>query len=234
MRRITLRGLALGGLVLLFLFVFSFPVASKLEENDTFCIACHTIPEETYYSRAQETLAGSVEYPPDLSSAHYADESDEPFRCIDCHRGDQSLNHRWQTFLLGARDAVVWAAGQADPSIEKVHAGEPELLNAGCVPCHTESLLELGFNNHFHNQLIAAGGVEAKGFEPFEPPEGIPGTLFKELTELESSIECTDCHQAHRTISDGDLTLYLDLAGVMYPACVQCHEEVGQGPLELQ
>jgi hypothetical protein len=223
-----------AGLLGLVLLGLSYPVSSKLEERDSFCISCHTVPEETYYNRAQETLSGNVEYPPDLASAHYAVESEMNFRCIDCHRGDQSSSHRWQTFLLGARDALVWVSGQADPTIEKVHAGEPMLLNAGCVPCHTESLLELGFNNHFHNQLRASGELIELGYEAFEPPEGIPGTLFTELAENEAALDCIDCHQAHRTIPDGDLTLYLDLETVMFPACVQCHEEVGQGPLELQ
>ena len=224
----------LVAVILLILLVgLSYPVGSRLEENDAFCVSCHTVPEETYYNRAQETQAGTVTYPPDLSSAHYVIENDAPFRCIDCHRGDQSPAHRRQTFLLGVRDAWIWVTGQADPAIEKVHAGEPVLLNAACVQCHTESLLELGFNNHYHNQLQAAGALEQAGLVPFEPPEGLPGTLFTNLSELVSTVDCTDCHQAHRTLPDGDLTLYLDLDAVMYPACVQCHEEVGQGPLAL-
>ena len=227
------RWLAAGLLGLVLLLGLAFPVGSKLEERDTFCISCHTVPEETYFARAAETLAGSAEYPPDLSSAHYAVEDGPAFRCIDCHRGDQSLDHRWQTFLLGARDAFVWLSGQADPAIEKVHAGEPVLLNAGCVGCHTETLLELGFNNHYHNQMRAAGMLAEDGLQPFAPPEGLPGTLFTEPAEVDSSVDCIDCHQAHRTIPDGDLTLYLDVEGVMFPACVDCHEEVGQGPLDL-
>ena len=221
------------GVILVALLALPFPVVSKLEERDTFCISCHTVPEETYYERARSTMAGEADYPPDLASAHY-DLEDEPFRCIDCHRGDQSLPHRFRTFLLGARDTLIWVSGQADPTIEKVDAGEPELLNAGCLSCHAESRLELGVNNHFHNQLMAARELEAMGMEPFAPPEGLPGTLFTGLAELESTITCLDCHQAHRTIPDGDLTLYLDVEHVMYPACEACHEEVGHGPLELQ
>jgi len=217
--------------VLLVLVVLPFPVVSRLEERDAFCISCHTAPEETYYTRALSAqAAGAV--PSDLASDHYA-AGETAFRCIDCHRGDSSAGHRFRTFLLGARDALIWVSGGADPAIEKVHAGEPDLLNAGCLSCHAETLLELGFNNHYHNQLIAARALEAAGHEPFPPPEGLPGTLFTELAELDSTMTCIDCHQAHRTLPDGAETIYLDVEGVMYPACAQCHEEVGHGPITL-
>jgi nitrate/TMAO reductase-like tetraheme cytochrome c subunit len=68
-----------------------FPLVSQLEERDTFCIACHTAPEEAYYARAQALEPEPV----DLSSAHYAVEDAElPFKCIDCHRGDGRLGDR--------------------------------------------------------------------------------------------------------------------------------------------
>jgi hypothetical protein len=224
-----LAGLAI---LLLLLIALPFPIVSRLEERDAFCISCHTAPEQTYYDRAVSVQSGASAIPPDLASDHYA-VAEEPFRCIDCHRGDSSTAHRFRTFLLGARDALIWVSGQADPAIEKVHAGEPELLNAGCLTCHAETLLELGFNNHYHNQLLAARALEAEGYEPFPPPEGLPGTLFDELAELDSSVTCIDCHQAHRALPDGEQTLYLDVEGVMYPACVKCHEEVGHGPVSL-
>lgn len=228
------RKRALWGLLpLALLLALPFPVASRLEERDAFCTGCHTVPEETYVGRAQATLAVEVQVPPDLSSAHYS-RAEELFRCIDCHRGDQSFAHRWRTFLLGGRDALTFVFGRADPAIEKGEAGEPDLLNAGCASCHQETLLELGFNNHYHNQLGAAGELEALGLEPFEPPEGIPGTLFRELGETPGTLTCLDCHQAHITIPDADQTLYLDVGGVMFPACVRCHEETGKGPLELR
>ncbi|HUF40052.1 MAG TPA: hypothetical protein VMN57_16125 [Anaerolineales bacterium] len=214
------------------LIALPFPVVSTLEERDRFCISCHTIPEQTYFDRAAAVLAGESEPPPDLASAHYA-LGEAPFRCIDCHRGDHSLEHRFRTFLLGGYDALIWISGRADPAIEKVHAGEPDLLNAGCLLCHAETLLELGFNNHYHNQLVAARALEDAGLEPFPPPEGLPGTLFTGLAELDSTVTCVGCHQAHRTLPDGELTLFLDLDAVMYPSCVQCHKEVGHGPVIL-
>jgi len=91
----------------------------------------------------------------------------------------------------------------------------------------------LGFNNHYHNQLTAAGVVEARGFLPVEPPEGLPGTLFNGLAQVESSLTCLDCHQAHISLLDGELTSYLAVEEMVFPACVKCHEEAGHGPLEL-
>jgi hypothetical protein len=216
---------------LVLLLAVPFPLASKLEERDSFCISCHLAPEETYHQRAQAALAGSL-LPADLASAHYG--LAEPFRCIDCHRGDGSLPHRWQTFLLGARDALTYAAGQADETVEKGTTGQPELLNAGCAQCHADSLLELGFNNHFHNQLEAARRLGEAGAQGVMPPEGIPGELFVTLGESGSALGCLDCHRGHVSLTDGDLTLYLDVEGVVFPACVQCHEETGHGPLELR
>lgn len=72
--------------VIMLLITIPVPVVSKLEERDSFCISCHTAPEQAYYDRAQEALAivvaGSFEDPIDLASAHYA-LPEETFRCID-------------------------------------------------------------------------------------------------------------------------------------------------------
>jgi mono/diheme cytochrome c family protein len=123
--------------------------------------------------------------------------------------------------------------GQADETLEKTTAAAPELLNRACVECHTDTLLELGFNNHFHNQLAAARSLEEAGFEPFEPDGGLSGNLFTGLGEVSSSSSCLDCHQAHRSLTDGSRTLYIDVENVLFPACVTCHEETGEGPLDL-
>ncbi len=217
---------------LLLLVALPFPVASKLEERDTFCIACHTAPEEAYHQRAQAAASGDTGIPADLASSHYG--SGEAFRCIDCHRGDDSPAHRWQTFLLGARDALTFISGQGDETVEKGTAGAPELLNAGCLKCHAETLLELGFNNHYHNQLEAARLLAELGAKPFMPEGGIQGDLFVTLGESGSTIGCVDCHQGHVTLEAGELTAFLDVDHVVFPACIVCHEETGHGPLELR
>jgi nitrate/TMAO reductase-like tetraheme cytochrome c subunit len=206
---------------------------SRLEERDSFCISCHTRPEVTYHERAQRALAGPAgEIYDDLSSAHYGMES--TFRCIDCHRGDQGPLHRVTTLALAARDTVVWVSGQADDSIEKTDLVAPGLSTAACTRCHGESLLEVGFNNHFHNKLPEAYRLWREGAElrpPMETLESPASALVVEPSPTD--VLCVDCHRAHTHRPGSELQAYLDLANTVYPACVRCHEEAGHGPLEL-
>jgi len=191
--------------------------ATTAEERDAFCIACHTNPEQTYYDRAQSTVNG--QNPVDLSSAHYAG-TDATFRCIDCHRGESTLPDRAATLALGARDALIFLTGRADPAIEKLHSAAPELTNRACVHCHIEALIEAGFNNHFHNKLFAAKEVWAKGGAEVSPEQ------------FGSSVACADCHRAHVSMEAAQDQFFLDVEGAVYPVCVKCHEEMGKGPVE--
>jgi nitrate/TMAO reductase-like tetraheme cytochrome c subunit len=198
--------------------------ASKAEEQDGFCISCHTVPEQTYFDRAR------ADPPPDLSSAHY--HLSEGFRCIDCHRGDGGWRHRALTLALGARDAAIFFSGGADPAIEKKTTAAPTLPNAACVKCHAEALLVAGFENHFHNKLPAAYEAWQAGGRLTVPPD-YPDAEFTELTRSDTSVSCTDCHRAHVHLEGAESQQYLDIEGDVYPACVICHRQAGQGPLEL-
>jgi hypothetical protein len=218
-------------LVVIIFFLIPIPIVSQLEERDSFCGVCHLAPEDTYIARAQDVV-GNPDVPADLSSAHYQ-LAEEAFRCIDCHRGSDSFQDRIHTITLGARDTFIFFSRRADETIEKGRTDTPELLEASCLKCHQEALLVLGFNNHFHNQLPKAKEVQVMGAEPLEPLGGIDGELFSTLGESNTELTCLACHQAHRSILDGDLTLYLDVDAVLLPACVQCHHETGQGPLDL-
>jgi len=229
-RRLRLATLAALGLVSVLALAAGLTV-SQLEERDSFCISCHTAPEETYYDRAQAALALSEPFA-DLSSAHYGMET--TFRCIDCHRGNGGLVHRITTLGLGARDTAIWLSGQADESIEKTELVAPGLLTSACTGCHTEALLEVGFNNHFHNKLPEAyalwrGGAQLQ--RPVEAPDLPEQALIVEPSPTE--VLCVDCHRAHIYLPGSELQGYLDLANTVYPACVRCHEEAGHGPLEL-
>ncbi len=202
---------------------------SRLEERDSFCIACHTTPELTYYQRAQQALAGEQPYL-DLSSAHYG-LAEGGFRCIDCHRGDGSLAHRLATLALGARDALIWAAGQADPTIEKTTLVAPQLLTEPCLQCHTQALLVAGFDNHFHNKLPDAFRAWQAG-GTLVAPSDLPSQRLA-LDASETTVLCVDCHRAHINLPGSELRGYLNLVGIVYPACVKCHREAGSGPLDL-
>jgi len=218
-----------GWALALLLAVVPIPVVSRLEERDRFCISCHTAPEVTYYDRAQQALAGA-EPTLDLSSDHYV--AAGPFRCIDCHRGDSGPVHRATTLALGARDALIFIAGQADQTIEKTDIEAPDLLTAGCVRCHTESLLVVGFENHFHNKLPDAYAAWQAGGVLTAPPD-FPNADVSALERYDTTVRCLDCHRAHTHVEGAEFTGYLDLENVTLPSCVRCHQDVGHGPLEL-
>jgi hypothetical protein len=87
-----------------------FAVATALEEQDPFCVSCHTAPEITYYNRAYIALDTANAIPEDLSTRHYlaGQANGVAFRCIDCHRGDSGLPHRVSAVALGAYDALIF------------------------------------------------------------------------------------------------------------------------------
>ncbi|MBI3361872.1 MAG: hypothetical protein HY023_12265 [Chloroflexi bacterium] len=205
------------------------PVISRLEERDTFCASCHTAPEVTYFQRAQMASGGQAPVL-DLSSSHYV--VAENFRCINCHRGNMGAAHRVTTLALGARDLLIFISGRADQSIEKTKIEVPELLTAGCVECHGKSLLVVGFANHFHNKLPEAYALWKAGGKLAAPPD-LPNADTSMLKQYDTSVRCLDCHRAHNHADGAELTRYLDLENIVFPACVQCHREVGHGPLEL-
>ena len=220
---LVLLTLAMGSVTFLF-------GVSQAEEHDAFCISCHTRPEQTYYDRAQSAARGEVPYL-DLASAHYG-LSDDGFRCIDCHRGNGGLRHRAVTLTLGARDALIFFSGQADPAIEKGKPVLPQLGDAACVRCHRKTLLVAGFENHFHNKLPAAFAAWQAG-NALTAPEGASETGAPALQRYDTTLACADCHRAHVHLEGAETQAFLDIENVVFPACVKCHEEVGAGPLEL-
>jgi nitrate/TMAO reductase-like tetraheme cytochrome c subunit len=246
--------LAFVGVALLSLGGIGFAAATALEEHDPFCVACHTVPEITYFNRAYIALDNPELAIPDLSTAHYHAAQAQglaPFRCIDCHRGDSSLGHRVATVALGARDALIFFLGREDPTIEKHNTESAWLANASCSGCHAETLLRLdGINNHFHSYLPEArvaldrGGTLVIGDALREAlagvasnPESVTGGLAaEELTTLRTipaPLQCSSCHQAHHAQLDGALTFFMN-ADLRNVACVDCHLAAGEGPQDVR
>ncbi len=216
-------------------------VVSRLEESDRFCASCHMAPERTYYNRAQFALAG-VEPLADLSSAHYRPEPASlehsgAFRCIDCHRGNGGLPHRATALALGARDTAIYLLGQPDQAIEKATIEVPVLLTESCIKCHAETLLVVGFPNHFHNRLPATARLWQRG-APLSLPSANP-ELYRAALEAgpepihESDLLCVDCHLAHVSTPGAELASFIDLNNVVYPACEECHRTALGEPLGL-
>ena len=205
---------------------------SKLEERDTFCISCHTLPEVTYQQRAVLAAEGN-DPAPDLSSAHYQLKA-RAFHCIDCHRGADTLPHRLITNGLSVRDTLIWLIGGADPTLEKGVVALPMLLDAACTRCHEETLLRLGFENHFHAYLPEAHALLQAGAEAIVPPElSSAEAPSVRVDALETTISCSECHKAHVQVPGAELQGYLDLLNDVYPACETCHVESGLGPQQL-
>ena len=226
-------------------FVAAIVTASELEERDEFCTSCHRAPEVTYFDRAHEALANTAVS--DLASFHYAET--ETFRCVDCHRGDQSLAQRTEILWLAAKDTAVHLLGTPDQTIEKGHvpapnpheggwqgaerySRTPDILNAGCLNCHQDTLTLVGFENHFHNKLPQAQLAYAQT-ERLNFPEGWPGEAGSPalLVPEETVLSCLDCHRAH--VPGLEFDYFLNETAVVLPACVQCHLEAEAGPKNL-
>lgn len=235
--------LLVGFFALIMLGSLSFVVASALEEHDTFCISCHTAPEITYYNRAYYALDHPTEAIPDLSTVHYhaaQTANAEPFKCIDCHRGDSSLPHRITTVALGAYDALIYLAGQDDPTIEKQRTKTGWLANASCATCHSEALLKLdGINNHFHTYLPQAQAVFLRGgsltigagLQEALAESGNPPPTSLEIIEVQ--LFCSDCHQAHKAQPLNADKFFMDET-LRNTACVACHLVAKVGPQDVR
>ena len=216
-----------------------FIVATRLEDRDSFCISCHTVPEMTYYKRAYLALASPNDAVPDLATAHYrlSHEQDKPaFACITCHRGDSSLDHRIATLVRGTRDVIVLLVGRADPTIEKATIADAWLPDAACVGCHSGTLLTLeGLENHFHTHLQQAARALASGGKPTVPARDEKqrdALLRAGLQTVDIAITCASCHQAHKTMSHGEADVFIDVS-IRNRVCVACHQASRRGPQDV-
>lgn len=237
-----------GAFVVLMLFGgVGFVTASILEEHDSFCISCHTVPETTYFNRAYLAVDNPTLPVNDLSSAHYHLVTEtvtgtstgdkvavkKAFGCIDCHRGDGSLGHRVSTLVLAGRDAVTYVTGHENPDTEKTDIREAWLPNAACVTCHTETLLNIkGLDNHFHSLLPQAGEALRKGgkLTVSDVLKGNEGAVREWSHTVDNApLTCTSCHLAHTTITNGKANFYMQTAR-RNTACVSCHVAAGKGP----
>ncbi|MEP7287186.1 MAG: cytochrome c3 family protein [Chloroflexota bacterium] len=231
--------IAVGFFVLLILGAGGFVTASALEEHDTFCISCHTVPETTYFNRAYISVDNPNDPVMDLATDHYhlsKIHNKGDFSCISCHRGDASFGQRISTLALGGRDALIYVVGKEDPTIEKTSTREGWLPNAACTSCHTDTLLTLkGLDNHFHNHLPQAAAALANGGKLIVPDnlKDRQDVLLKTgLETVNTSLVCTSCHQAHSTLPNGAANFFMD-SDRRIKACVTCHQDAKAGPQDV-
>ncbi len=218
----------------------SFVTASALEDHDTFCISCHTVPETTYFNRAYYALDNPQDQVVDLSTAHYhlSQIDNKPaFSCISCHRGDASLGNRIATLALGGRDTLIYVLGKENSTIEKPQTQEGWLPNAACVSCHTDTLLSLqGLDNHFHTHLPQTAAALASG-GMLTVPDRLQNQrnvlLSVGLKTINTSLACSDCHPAHESVVNGPATFFMDIQR-RNEACVSCHKLANEGPQDAK
>jgi predicted CXXCH cytochrome family protein len=222
---------------------------NRQESSDTFCVSCHTQPEQTYHRRSVEASAGA--FAVDLASYHYQQIRGRGgnIRCIDCHEGDHSATDRFDKWIMSAGHAIIWLQSAEDNRIEKIaitttqiitlptqSAGEAitktmpppvwraaSLSNDGCVSCHLKTLLLAGMSNHMHNMLPPAYATWKAGARLIVSPDvkDPQSMLNAGLVKLDTSITCNSCHRTHQTI---DADRYLNQT-VVDLACEQCHRE---------
>ena len=225
--------LLVAGTILILLSVGGGVGASKLEENDKFCTNCHVASERTYYNRSRISLDKRDLDIPDLASFHYVaalnSVSYDKFRCVDCHRGRQTIIDRGTALVLGAYDGLIYATGGGSATeIEKGEVHQPGIINSSCVECHTDTLLILGFDNHFHNHLPDAETAHDRTGDLFVP-EGLSFEdeqvlLDEGLVTVDTSTNCLTCHLAHVSIVGGERVQFLDDATKL-EGCTACHED---------
>lgn len=229
----------------------SFFFVSKQQQQDSFCLDCHTPQHAAYVQRAEASVGGALAV--DLASFHYQQIRGQngELRCIDCHRGDDSLRQRIETFGLSGRMLLRWLAGVDDTRLEKtaitttVVSGitrtvpqtslalhEPALTNASCIGCHQRTLLVAGQQNHLHNTLPAVYEAWKSGARLIPPADAADpqAVVAKGLLRYSTTVQCSSCHQAHRSTEAPN---YLDMQNVVKPACEQCHAQAGAGPLNV-
>lgn len=208
--------------------------ASKLEENDRFCTTCHLAAERTYYNRAQFALDHPEAEISDLASYHYVLAQNDPlidaFRCIDCHRGRQTVPERTKTLGVGIYDGLLYLLGGGSPDdvIGREVEHTTSLIEDGCVNCHGDVLVTLGFNNHYHNYLPAA----EEAFNHTGDLSVEPGTSFEQERRLlldgvqpkNTDVNCMDCHQGHDAVIGGKRVQFIQ-EETRNEACNVCHRD---------
>jgi hypothetical protein len=160
--------------------------ASAQEQQDSFCVSCHTEPETTFFQRS----VGAA--PVDLASAH----TGKNVRCIDCHDGDGAFGHI-QAVALGARNSLLFYAGAAvQPARQTI-----PIPDGACLKCHLSEVLRLERNNHQHTLLArwqssdprAGGCVSCHSSHTTDGP-----ALHGFLNPARSQAVCDACHQVLR------------------------------------
>lgn len=137
-----LRFLALGAIIAAITVIGGVGFVSMQEQDDRFCVSCHTQPETEYMAR--NLRADQTQSAEDLASFHHRKKD---VRCIDCHVGEGFIG-RSTVVTLAAWDAFKHYTGIARQPAVIVYP----VQNEACLKCHEPDVHKPGFDNHEHNK----------------------------------------------------------------------------------
>ncbi|MCW1967283.1 MAG: NapC/NirT family cytochrome c [Anaerolineae bacterium] len=215
--------LMLISLVILAVLIGGTSYVTARENEDTFCISCHTVPETTYVKRGQAAVGGAVAV--DLSSFHYQQIRGKggTIHCIDCHLGDQTWQAHASKWQMTVRHAASWLTGRNTDQPETLRLRVPHLTNNACITCHRNTLLTVGSANHHHNNLPVAYELWKAGAPLVMPPDtrDTQAMTARGLSRYDTTVQCATCHLTHRSIGQEH---YIEQTTVE-KGCELCHQQ---------
>ncbi|HEY6042361.1 MAG TPA: cytochrome c3 family protein [Anaerolineae bacterium] len=164
----------------------------QIEQQDGFCISCHTQPETNYQARFDSALA--TNQATDLAAFHHKKLNDDKVnvRCIDCHSGEGPAG-RAIVVTLAAWDAAKHYTGTARQPAQVVFT----LQNEACEKCHQDAVRKEGFENHFHNKLYEPGAAYERCVDcHVSHQQGTEANNFQFRGAIIAT--CQDCHRQEK------------------------------------
>jgi predicted CXXCH cytochrome family protein len=140
-------GIATVGIVVaIVLSIAGVGVSLALENQDSFCAACHTEPETRYYQQSLETDSKTL--------AAFHTQQNDGVLCIDCHGGGGTFG-RAEGLVQGADDLIRYISGSYHhPAIT-----QNPIRDDTCLKCHdwvldpNQSGANQAKNGHYHVRL---------------------------------------------------------------------------------
>ncbi len=178
--------------VFILLIAAGFTYTTVQEQQDSFCVACHTQPEVLFYQRS---IASA---PVDLASDHTTKE----VRCIECHDGAGVFGHI-EAGALGLRNTLLFYSGLAvQPARQTV-----PIRDGACLKCHEAVVLLLERNNHEHTLLAEwqAKDPHAGGCTSCHTGHTTDGPALDAFISMSrSQPTCDACHKVLRDVPGGE------------------------------
>jgi nitrate/TMAO reductase-like tetraheme cytochrome c subunit len=185
------RWLGLLAISIVLAMIIGVGYVSYREQDDAFCISCHTQPETEFSNR--NLRADQSQNAEDLASFHHRKKQT---RCIDCHVGEGMLG-RDIVVSLAAWDAFKHYTGIARQPAVIVFP----VQNEACIKCHAQEVIKPGFENHMHNKQF--DGKDAVPFIQCSDCHAThrPGDEARRFQFREAIL--SKCEYCHTTVGKG-------------------------------